>query len=310
MEDITPVIGGKVPRRWVRNPLHEKIRVRLSGPLHSVLFRGIPVIISFRMYAQNVPNDIRNINELSDVIYRKQWHKNEDIFRIFEKALTLLSAAKIDQEHHYNYELDLGKLANAYLAVNDFYKKEEPDLHKKAVEFLKKPTGNESFHLLRETGAAKRVYESPVFLRFKHPSCTLPELNVMAGEWFGKLIRNLHDSGVMLKPALKKALMDRFSSYEQILFMLSEHLFCNYLATDGRSMMLLKRSMEAAASAARDPSLKKKTYMLDLSILMPEKLKELKIDETKIEDIIECPNDSSVVQFLVKTGALRIRKLQ
>ncbi len=66
MEDITPVIGGKVPRRWAHDQFQEKIRVRLSGPLHSVLLRGIPVIISFRAYAQDVPNDIRNINELSE----------------------------------------------------------------------------------------------------------------------------------------------------------------------------------------------------------------------------------------------------
>ncbi len=155
--------------------------------------------------------------------------------------------------------MDLGKLANAYLAVNALYKKDEPELHKKAVEFLKKPMRSGSFHLLRETGAARRVYESPVFMRFKRQSCTLSELNVMTGEWFGKLIRELHGSGVLLKPALKKELMDQFTSYEQILYMFSEHLFCNYLATDGRSMRLLKRSMEAAASAARDPLPKKKT---------------------------------------------------
>ena len=290
--------------------LRQRLWTKLGNPLRTLLSRGTSITLAFRKSNDEFPGKICNINTLADAMIKKHWDKNEDMFLLFEKALTLAVKADFYNGLDSNTELDLGKLAEIFLSKPAPSMKARIRIRDKAIAFLKKPPAKETFRLLREIGVANKKYESPVKIRFGSDFSSFPESRVLTAEWFGSLIKSMQDSGVLIKPAKHIAFQDRSSGADLVICMLSEHLCGNYLLTNRRIMLLLKRSMEAVASAARDVSPKKKSYMLDLSILIPEKLKALKIDETKIEDIIECADNSIVMQFLAEARALRIQKLQ
>lgn len=290
--------------------LRQRLWTNLGNPLRTLLSRGTSIILAFRRDKDEFPGKICNINTLADAMIKKHWDKNEDMFLLVEKALTLAVKADFYTGPNNNAEVDLGKLAEIFFSKPAPSMKARIRIRDKAIEFLKKPPTKETFRLLREIGVANKIYESPVKIRFGSNCCSFPESRVLTAEWFGSLIKSLQDSGVLIKPSNNMAFQDRSSGADLVICMLSDHLCGNYLLTDGRTMLMLKRSMEAVAAAARDLLPKKKTYILDLSILMPEKLKKLKINETKIEDIIECTDHRSVIQFLVETRALRIRTLQ
>jgi hypothetical protein len=186
----------------------------------------------------------------------------------------------------YKYVLDLGKLLPEYLKTND--------LHKKAYDFYKNADHIGSLDLLRELGTAERVYESPIMSFIG--SCiswTRSDINRLAESWFGDLINGPLKSNVRLK--FRRLPVTKLEE-------LAGKIDDNHLATDGRTLLLMRTSLRTTIAVSKgNPD---KIFDLTLGLLTPDSLKELKIPEKEIDDIIDILDHEIITKFLSGTGAL------
>lgn len=174
------------------------------------------------------------------------------------------------------YKFDREKLTPDYLTMHD--------LRVKADEFLACKNGDKSFDLLRELGAAERVYSSP---------------KMSLKNWFGELTDDF-----LKRPNVQ---LD-FNECQKInLKGLLENISKNGLAEDARTLLLFRKALNNFIDLTVHDAIN--LHILNFGSLTPARMKEKNITNKKIEDLIDSSNSKTVTNFLKETGALVIKKI-
>ncbi len=173
----------------------------------------------------------------------------------------------------YQYKFDREKLTPDYLTTHD--------LKVKADAFLACKNGNKSFDLLRELGAAERVYSSP---------------KMSLENWFGNMIIDLPEK----RPNVR---LDFNEFQKTTLKDLLENISKNGLSKDARTLLLFGKALNNIIDLTVHDAIN--PHVLNFGFLTPARMKE-NITNKKIEDIIDSSNSKTITGFLKETGALVI----
>ncbi len=224
---------------------------------------------------------------MSRVIAGRRSDINEDTLHIFEKAIKTNNASFAAD---YVSELELENLLPHHLStyiqqnkLNDFLKSEDPAL---------------SLAILREFGAARRLYYSPMKL-FRESGWINNSKDVydLTEHHFGGLVQKAMESGIVVKInfGTVKGIED-----------LSKAIWVNHLAEDGQTFLMLKKALENTISDAKRNQ--QMLYTLDLGYLVPSHAKvNGGLNDAMIDNIIDEKDPSIVYGFLVQYRVLDLR---
>jgi hypothetical protein len=286
--DRTGVIAG----RKATNSLCPTSKTRIYGRFKGLLNEASTLKTSVSFYG----NIIHNVDELSKVIASRELDINEDTLHIFEKAIKDNNAlAAVDHQN----ELELEKLLLGGFSI---YPQQ-----RKLSEFLASDDPSLSLVILREFGAAKRTYNSPMSL-FR-PSGRIndtKDVHDLTESWFGESIRNALKLGIVLK--INYSDVNRTED-------LARAIRINQLAEDGQTFMLFKKAFEnTILYAGINPFI---LYTLDLGYAVVSELKSnvdsndlnktLNLNNTLIDDIIDEKNSSAVNNFFVRYHVINLK---
>ncbi len=238
-------------------------------------------------------NIIDNVDKLVVEIASKYLEGDEKTLSIFEKAIRIHNdIAPYFRDHPkigYQYELDLEKLLPQNLSGDDL---------KRADAFIERYDSKTFFYFLREVGALKRIYDSPISIYTRETKkqfgWSQSDVKGLTEYWFGEPIRNAQIANVQLN----------FSEFSKTLTEeLAAWINKNKLLEDGQAFRLLKAAISCAAIISCLNKEKPIQFVLDLELLIPRHLKNNNISEKMIDDFIDDPEHFA--SFLLKAGAFR-----
>jgi hypothetical protein len=235
-------------------------------------------------------NTIHNFNELSKMIASRGSNINEDTLHIFEKAIiTNNASASAD----YLSELELDMLHPHRLSTGI--------QQRKLRDFLTSVDPALSLAILREFGAAKRSYHSPMKLfRASGRINNKQDVYDLTEHRFGDLVRRAVRTGIIMK--INFGVVKKTDD-------LAKAILINNLAEDGQTFLLFKKALEnVILDAGNNPHM---FYTLDLGYLIADqfriKLETSGLNKILMDDIIDEKNPTIVNAFLVKFRVLDLR---
>jgi hypothetical protein len=281
----TERVGGVVGRIGT-NHLCAKIKTKISGRLEGLLKESSTLKTSVSFYG----NMISNGDELSKVVADRELDINEDTLHIFEKAVTVNNASAAAD---YLPELELENLLPHHLStfaqrakLSDFLGSDDPGL---------------SLAILREFGAAKRSYNSPMKLFRESGRINDPkDVYALTEHRFGDLVRSALRTGVVMK--INFNVVKRTDD-------LACAIWINHLAEDGQTFLLFKKAIENTIIYAEIN--RHILYTLDLGYLIADhfrmKLGTDGLNDAIMDNIVDEKNSNIVNTFLVKFGIIDLR---
>jgi len=254
---------------------------------------------------------ITNIDALTGIIMNHP--EKERLQDLFEKAIMVNNSlatemlgvvvlAQVNILRHY-YELDLKTLME-----KSYPDRARPNaLGSNADLFLMRDRNDEeksnyvnALERLRNMGAMKRIYDSPIQLL----DWTVTEIKSIIYAWFNGSIKKASDANIKLVFNGRS-----ISDYTDIAAIMSEHPRSDEgraLPEDGRMFLFFEKVLNVVTSMPPGTAHER---TLDLGQLTPRKLKEKGIGEKEVEDIIDgngrYKEHNAVIMFLGLKGALR-----
>lgn len=234
---------------------------------------------------------IDNIDKLAFEIARHALENHKKTLFLFEQAIRINNSFSAYLLHHpempYQYRLNLGKLLPQNMTVNGL---------QKADAFIENYDPKAYFNFLRETGALKRIYDSPISTYTRETKnqygWSRSDVKGLTEYWFEEPIRNTQIANVQLN----------FDGFPITLSDLAAKLYENKLLEDGQAFRLFKAAISCAATISSLNKEKSLQFVLDLGSLVPKHLKNINISGKMIDDFIDDPEHYA--DFLLKTGAL------
>ena len=255
---------------------------RFNGLLKGASMLNNPVIF----YGEK----IHDFNELSNKISKRGSNVNVDVLHIFEKAILTNNASA---SLNYSSELELDMLLPNRLSTGP--------KQRKLKDFLISGDPTLSLAILREFGAIRRTYHSPMKL-FRESGRINNAIDVhdLTEHHFGELIKKALELGVVTKInyGTIKGTDD-----------LARAICINNLSEDGQTFLLFKKALEnTIIDAGRNPHI---LYTLDLGYLIASQAKvslgTSSLNDTMIDDIIDEKDLNVVYGFLIKFRVLDLK---